>query len=83
MEQSNEIKTSLRREFSLYAAAIAFYEESLGELEHKYGFDTQAFLGKFESGHLEDKSDFFDWYAFAKLLEKWQKARDAIGSAIQ
>ena len=83
MEQINEIKTSLRREFALYANAMAFYKNSLKELERKHGFDTQTFLEKFESGQLEDASDFFDWYAFAKLLERWHKAQTAIQSPIQ
>ena len=83
MQQINEIQTSLRREFALYSSAIAFYKDSIRELELKHGFDTQAFLKKFDSGQLEDTVDFFDWYAFAKLLDRWEKAQAAIGSAIQ
>ncbi len=42
-----------------------------------------TFLKKFESGQVGDESDFFDWYAFAKLLERWRKVQSAIRSAIQ
>jgi len=83
MQQTNEIKTSLKREFALYSNAMAFYRDALKELESKHGLDTRAFLKKFESGQLDDSSDFFDWYAFAKLLDRWQKAQAAIRSAIQ
>ena len=83
MQQINEIKTSLKREFALYSNAMAFYKNALKELELKHGLDTRAFLKKFESGELDDASDFFDWYAFAKLLDRWEKAQAAIRSAIQ
>lgn len=79
----NEVKTSLKREFALYSSAMAFYGNALRNLEQKYGLDTKTFLKKFESGQLDDRSDFFDWYAFARLLDRWGKAQTAIGSAIQ
>jgi hypothetical protein len=40
-------------------------------------------MKKFEAGQLGDEADYFDWYAFAKLLERWQKAQSEIRSAIQ
>jgi len=83
MQQTDEIKTSLKREFALYSNAMAFYKNALKELERKQGFSTQSFLKKFESGQLNDDSDFFDWYAFAKLLDRWREAQAAIRSAIQ
>ena len=83
MQQTDEIKTSLKREFALYSNAMAFYKNALKELERKHGDGTQSFLKKFESGQLNDDSDFFDWYAFAKLLARWREAQAAIRSAIQ
>ena len=83
MQQTDEIKTSLKREFALYSNAMAFYKNALKELERKHGDGTQSFLKKFESGQLNDDSDFFDWYAFAKLLDRWREAQAAIRSAIQ
>jgi hypothetical protein len=83
MQQTDEIKTSLKREFALYSNAMAFYKNALKELEQKHGVGTQSFLKKFESGQLNDDSDFFDWYAFAKLLDRWREAQSAIRSAIQ
>ena len=83
MEQTSEIKTSLKREYDLYSNAMGFYKNALKELEQKYQLNTRTFLKKFESGQVEDESDFFDWYAFAKLLERWRKAQSAIRSAIR
>jgi hypothetical protein len=40
-------------------------------------------LKKFEAGQMGDDADYFDWYAFAKLLAQWQKTQSAICSAIQ
>jgi hypothetical protein len=83
MQQTNEIKTSLKREYDRYSRAMAFYQSTLKALEQKHQLSTQAFLKKFESGELGDKADYFDWYAHAKLLAKWRKAKSAIRSAIQ
>ena len=83
MQQTNEIKTSLKREYDLHSNAAAFYQKSLQEFEEKYQLNTQTFLKKFESGEMGDEADYFDWYAFAKLLTRWRKTRSAIRSAIQ
>ena len=47
MEQTNEIKTSLKREYDLYACAMAFYKTALKELEQKHQINTRTFLFKF------------------------------------
>jgi hypothetical protein len=83
METINEIKTSLKREYIFCANAVAFYKKTIKDFEKKYHLSTQAFLKHFEAGRMGDDSDFFDWYAFAKLLAQWQKTKSAIRSAIQ
>ena len=83
MEKTNEIKISLKREYDLYTSAMAFYKTALKEFEQKHKVNTRTFVKKFESGQLGDESDFFDWYAFAKLLDRWRTAQTAIRSAIQ
>lgn len=80
---AEEIKTSLRREYILCSNAIAFYKKSIKEFEQKYHLSTRAFLKKFEAGQMGDDADYFDWYAFAQLLDQWQKTQSAIRSAIQ
>ena len=83
MQQSDEIKISLKREYDLYSNAVAFYKKVLQEFEQKYQLTTNNFLKEFAAGQIEDEADYFDWYAFAKLLAKWSKTRSAIRSAIQ
>jgi hypothetical protein len=83
MRITQEAKTSLKREYTLYANAIAFYKKTIRELEHKYRLGTPVFLKRFESGQLGDDADYFDWYAFAKLLSQWQQAQSAIRDAVR
>jgi len=83
MQQTKGIKISLKREYNLYTNAMVFYKNILKEFEVKHGISTQIFLKRFESGQLGDDKDYFDWYAFAKLLAKWRKAQSEIRSAIQ
>jgi len=83
MQLTEEIRTSLRREYLLCSNAIAFYKKAIKDFEQKYNLSTRAFFKKFEAGEIGDDADYFDWYAFAKLLDQWQKTQSAIRSAIQ
>ncbi|MBI3599477.1 MAG: hypothetical protein HY097_02415 [Nitrospinae bacterium] len=83
MQLTNEIKTSLNREYTFCSSAIAFYKKTIKEFEQKYRLTTQTFLKKFEGGELGDEADYFDWYAFANLLSQWQKTQSAIRSAVR
>jgi hypothetical protein len=83
MQLTHEAKTSLAREYALCSSAIAFYKKALKEFEHKYRLTTRAFLKQFEAGEAGDDTDFFDWYAFARLLAQWQKTQAALRTAIR
>jgi hypothetical protein len=83
MQLTEEIRTSLRREYLLCSNAIAFYKRAIKGFEQKYKLSTRAFLKKFEAGEMGDDAEYFDWYGFAKLLDQWQKTQSAIRSAIQ
>jgi hypothetical protein len=83
MRLTEEAKTSLKREYTLYANAISFYKKAIQELERKHHLGTSAFLRRFETGQLGDDADYFDWYAFAKLLAEWQQARAAIRASVR
>ena len=83
MYLTNEVKTSLKREYALCSNAVAFYKKAIKEFEQKYHISTQAFLKKFESGQMGDDIDYFDWYAYARLLDQWQKTQSAIRSAVR
>ena len=78
MQLTKEVKSSLKREYDLCSNAVAFYKKTVKGFEKKYNLITPAFLKKFESGALGDESDYFDWYAFAKLLYKWQDTLAAL-----
>ena len=82
MNITDELKTSLKREYTLCSNAIVFYKKTLKEFEKKYRLTTQTFLKKFEAGQMGDESDYFDWYAFAKLLAQWRKTQSAIRSTV-
>ena len=83
MELAEEIKTSLRREYSLCSNAIAFYEKAVKDFEQKYHLSTEIFLKQFEACKMGDDADFFDGYAFAKFLEQWQKTQSVLHSSLQ
>ena len=83
MQLTDELKSSLKREYTLCSNAIAFYKKALKELEQRYHINTQTFLKRFEAGQIGDDADYFDWYAFAKLLARWQKTQSALRSAVQ
>ncbi|MBW1745528.1 MAG: hypothetical protein JRJ25_04115 [Deltaproteobacteria bacterium] len=62
---------------------MAFYKKVLQEFEKKYQLSTLTFLKRFEAGQMGDEADYFDWYAFAKLLARWQETQSAIRLVIQ
>ncbi len=78
MTFTTEIKESLVREFNICSTTINYYKKQISALEKKYHMTTALFLVKFEKGLLGDEKDFFDWYAFHKLLSSWTSIRKAI-----
>ena len=82
MQLTDEIKTSLKREYALCSNAATYYKKTLKEFEIKYHITTQAFLKRFEAGLMGDEADYFDWYAFTKLLAHWRKTQSAIRSTV-
>ena len=83
MQLAHEIKNSLKREYNLCSNAVTFYKNALKQFELKYHFSTKTFLKRFESGLMGDNTDYFDWFAYARLLEDWQKTLSAIRSAVE
>lgn len=78
-----EIKDSLEREYNICSKAISFYKRQIKAFEKKYITDTPTFLKKFEAGMMGDEQEFFDWYAFHKLLISWNKTKHALHSFIK
>ena len=83
MSHSREIRVSLKREYDLCSNAMAFYEKALRQFEQKHNLATKTFLKKFDAGQMGDEAEYFDWYAYAKLLDKLNKTTSAIRSAIR
>jgi len=83
MQITKEIKTSLEREYALCSHAAAFYRKTVRDFELKYRLTTKTFLKRFEAGTLGDDADYFDWYAFAQLLARWQETQAALHSAVR
>ncbi len=49
------------------------YANICKNFESKFGMNSEIFMEKFESGELDDRDDFFDWYAAKKALDNWSK----------
>ncbi len=80
---ADEVRESLEREFNISSRAISFYKKHIKSLEKKYRMTTSAFLEKFEKGDMGDEQDFFDWYAFHKLLSSWIRTKNALQPLIR
>ncbi len=83
MTITTEIKESLEREFNICSATVNFYKRQIKAFEEKYRMTTASFLAKFEKGALGDEKDFFDWYAFHKLLSNWTHTKKALQPLIK
>jgi len=83
MTITTEIKESLQRDFNICSKVIRFYKRQIEALEKKYKMNTASFLRKFERGEMGDEQDFFDWYAFHKLLSSWTSTKNAIHPLIK
>jgi len=78
MPITTEIKESLEREYNICSNSINFYKRQIKALEKKYRMTTLLFLVKFEKGKIGDEQDFFDWYAFHKILISWTSTKNAL-----
>ena len=72
-EVSSVIKSALLRD-----ARVASYKEKryagvCKRFEQKYGMDSDKFMDKLESGVLDDRDDYFDWFAAKKGLDIWSR----------
>lgn len=78
-----EVRESLEREFNICSRTISYYKKQVKELEKKYRMTTSSFLKKFEKGDIGDKQDFFDWYAFHKLISSWTTTKKSLQSFVK
>ncbi len=74
-EVSSVIKSALLRD-----ARVASYKEKryvgiCKRFENKYGMDSDEFMDKLESGVLDDRDYYFNWFAAKRGLEMCSEAR--------
>ncbi len=72
-EVSNVIRSALALDERIANHKKARYADICKNFEKKYGMDSDIFIKKFDSGELDDRDDFFDWYAAKKALDNWNK----------
>jgi len=73
-----EVVRVLAREKMVCDTAIARLRERYRPLERQYGWTTNEFLEKFNSGEIGDEQEFFLWYALAEAVKDWQVTRNSL-----
>ncbi|HEY9247043.1 MAG TPA: hypothetical protein VIO11_09375 [Candidatus Methanoperedens sp.] len=72
-EVSNVIRSALALDERIAKYKRAKYTGTCQNFEKKYGMNSEIFMQKFDPGQLDDRDDFFDWYAAKKGLDNWNK----------
>ncbi len=72
-EVSEVIRSALALDERITKHKKSRYVNICSGFENKYGMNSDIFMEKFESGQLDDRDDFFDWYAAKKGLDNWSK----------
>lgn len=77
-EVSNVIRSALALDERIAKHKKAKYANICKNFETKYKMGSDIFMKKFESGEMDDRDDFFDWYAAKKALDNWSKKLDIL-----
>jgi len=77
-EVSNVIRSALALDERIAKHKTAKYANVCKNFETKYKMSSEIFMKKFDSGELDDRDDFFDWYAAKKGLDTWSKKLDIL-----
>lgn len=72
-EVSSVIRSALALDGRIAKHKKTKYAETCKIFEKKYKMNSGVFMKKFDSGELDDRDDFFDWYAAKKGLDAWSK----------
>ena len=75
-----EIIHILQREKAVCETAISRLQEKTTPLEQAFGWSTETFLQRFNTGQTGDEQDFFRWYALAEAIKEWQKTLDNLAT---
>lgn len=77
-EVSKVIRSALALDERIARHKKSKYLKICTNFETKYKMSSEMFLRKFDSGQLDDRDDFFDWYAAKKGLDSWSKKLDLL-----
>ena len=72
-EASEVIRSALALDERITKHKKNRYVNICSAFENQYGMNSDIFMEKFETGKLDDRDDFFDWYAAKKGLDNWSK----------
>lgn len=80
-EISKVISSAIKRDRGIGEYKKRKYLKICKKFEEKYKMSSDEFLQKFDSGELDERDDFFDWYAAKKGLDIWQRKLQILGGA--
>ncbi len=72
-EVSSVIKSALLRDARVASYKEKRYMSICKRFEKKYGMHSDKFMDKLESGVLDDRDDYFDWFAAKKGMDIWSR----------
>ena len=72
-EVSSIIKSALIRDAQIATYKKKTYMGACKRFEEKYNMGSDEFMDKWESGMLDDRDDYFDWFAAKKGFEIWDR----------
>jgi hypothetical protein len=72
-EVSNIIKSALMRDARIASYKKKKYGGICKRFEEKYNMNSNVFMDKWDSGKLDDRDDYFDWFAAKKGLDIWDR----------
>jgi hypothetical protein len=72
-EVSSIIKSALIRDAHIASYKKKKYRGVCERFEKKYNMSSDEFMDKWESGKLDDRDDYYDWFAAKKGLDIWDK----------
>ena len=72
-EVSSVIKSALLRDVRVASYKEKRYTGICKRFEKKYGMDSDKFMDKLESGVLDDRDDYFDWFAAKRGVDLWSR----------
>jgi len=75
------LESAIRGELKTLQYGLKRTEQRLAEFEKVYEMSTTEFKERFETGELEEKLDFIDWWGEIKMLALLQARKQALEGA--